>query len=1096
MSSLASFGVRKPVVANLVMLAIIALGLIFGLSLRREFFPQIDPVLVNIVAPYPGAAPDEVERSLAVKIEDSIEDLDDVKEVTSVVREGLASITVEFREGVDIDVKVAEVKREVDALQDLPDAADRIVVDKFEPNLPVIVLSIFGDGDERGMKDAIRSVRDDLRTLPGMGDVALSGVRVDEVRVEVRPEASLQHNLSLPRISQTVREHMVELPSGSVKGASQNVAVRTLAADERAETIREIVIKSDPSGQVLRLGDVADVRDGFADVEIRERLNGKPSVSLTVFKVGDEDAVSMAAMVKAYVAGLKRETIDLTLRERIAGLVRPPNDTSPVSDRVLAYELGLSRVAPLPGEIALTTDLARFIVGRLELLSRNACWGLALVFLTLVVLLNWRVSFWVAAGLAVSLTGTLAAMALLGVTLNLLTMFGLIIVLGLLVDDAIVVAENIIARHEAGEPALQAAVSGTGQVNWPVVATVLTTIGAFMPLALVQGDLGNLLEVLPQVVAIALAVSLIEALFILPCHMGHSLLKVDRLREAGRQSRFERLESKFDGYRDALFRRILVPRYAWFLERALKHRYLTVVGAIALMVASFGLVAGEVVRFTFFDSSDAETVNGELIMPIGTPAAETDRILRRVEAAAINQPEVSAAFASVGRLSALDGASSSEQSHLGQVILELKPVEERERRSKDVILAIQQELGEIPGVKSFRMEEVAGGPGGPALSLTVIGDETGPMLRAVQNLENTLAEFESVYGIANDSDAGQRELQIELKPGAAELGFTVANLGQQVRASVFGLEAYTFAGDREDVDVRVTMPADVRTSLSRIEELYVFTPLGVAVPLREVAELTERDGYATVRRLDGQRAITVTAEVDDTINNAEQVARAIRPKLGDVVAGIPGVRIAERGRQQDMRESFSTLPLGMAVAFGAIYVVLVWLFSSYVQPLVVMSAIPFATIGMIWGHLLLGFDLTFLSIIGFIALAGVVVNDSLIFIEFYNERRREGANVHDSAMAAGRARLRAILLTTITTVLGLSPLMLEQSFQARFLIPMAITIACGLISATFIILIVLPCLLMIAADIGRVMRALWSGRWDPSDRKIGGVDLAMRSPRD
>jgi HAE1 family hydrophobic/amphiphilic exporter-1 len=1077
-----AFGVRAPVVANLVMIAIIGAGIIFGLTLRREFFPEVDPTRVIVSAPYPGATPDEVEDALATKIEDRLIDLRDVKEVTSVVTEGAASVTIEFEKGIDIDVAVADVKREVDALQDLPDAADRIVVTKLEPNLPAIVLALSGpiDGpeDERNMKNAIRSIRDDLRTLPGMGDITLSGTRTDEITVEVRPGAMLEHGLSMPVIADRIRAAMLEIPGGTVRTATSNIAIRSVGVAEEADTIREIVVKGTPGGGVVRLCDIASVTNGFADVDLFTRLNGTPTVSLTVFQVGDQDIVSISDMVKAYVAGRNGEAFEPRVLERARMLLRRPGDTDPINDRQQAHQLGVIRQAtPLPGELSTTTDLARFVVGRLDLLTRNALAGGLLVFGVLVLLLNWRISLWVAAGLAVSLLGTLAVMAWIGVTLNLLTMFGLIIVIGILVDDAIVVAENITRRHELGEPALIAGVRGTNQVAWPVVATVLTTICAFLPLGLIDGEIGDFLRVLPIVVACALLVSLIEGLFILPSHMAHSLSAIDRQRGSIKRGLFARMERGLDNGREWFFGVLLVPRYLKTLRWCLRNRYAAVAASIAILMGSMGMIAGGFLEFIFFETDDAETVNVEVRMPIGTPALETDRVIRKVEAAAILQPEVASAWAQAGAIGDLEGrGGDSSQSHLGQVILELEPVETRDRSSDQVMVSIRQALGELPTARSIRMQGVSGGPGGPAFTLTIAGDDPGSVDAVADEVKHLMATYDGVYDISDDIDRGQREVQFVLRDGASELGFTRATLGSQIQGLAFGLEAFTFAGDREDVDVRVRAPQDVRRSIADVEAQFVFTPDGTAVPLSEVAEFRQAESFATIRRLDRQRAITVNADIDRARANPEEVIADMRPQLAEIESRYPGVRVLERGRQQDTNESLSTLPLGMVVALGLIYVILAWLFSSYTQPLVVMSAIPFAMIGMIWGHIALGYSMTFLSLIGFVALSGVVVNDSLIFMEFFNEQRREGKSIADACVSAGRARLRAILLTTVTTSFGLLPLMLEQSFQARFLIPMAITIACGLISATFVILLVLPCLLMILEDVRRLVVTLWTGR--------------------
>ncbi|HED53800.1 MAG TPA: efflux RND transporter permease subunit [Phycisphaerales bacterium] len=1119
--SLASFGVRRPVVANLVMLAIVAAGVIFGFNLRREFFPEIRPNLVLVTAPYPSASPDEVEQALAKKIEDAIDTLDDVEEINTTVSQGGATLSIEFAEGVDVDQKVADVKREIDALQDLPEESDRIVVQKLEPNLPTINVSLFGDTDERTMKRAIRQIKDDLESIPGMGDISESGVRGDEIRIEVRPEALIKYRLSMPAIADRIRAEMQELPGGTVQSNTVNISVRTLGTEETSEQIRRLVIRADGQGEIVRLGDIADITEGFVDVDVRSRLNGKPAFSLTVFKVGDGDAVEIAEMVKAYAAGINGQELEMTLGERFktfmakgrqdqlhrkavkqaeeAGMPAPAEPRlEPVSGRIRAYELGRARAAaggvPPGAQVAVTTDLAKFIVGRLNLLTRNALWGGILVFGTLVLLLNWRVSFWVALGLVISLLGTLAVMSFVGITLNLLTMFGLIVVIGLLVDDAIVVAENIMARHEQGESALQAAIGGTNQVGWPVVATVLTTVCAFLPLALIQGEIGDFLEVLPIVVVCALGVSLIESLLILPSHMGHSLLKVDRRRAKGQTGRLARIESGFDNARDAFFNKMLIPAYLRLLRLAIRFRYVTTAIAIGLVLISAGLVRGGLVEFIFFETGDSETISGELRMPIGTPTDVTDQYLSRIESVCLAQPEVVNCWAIAGAYSSLDGGGGGQQGHLGQVILEIMPVEEREahnpklRPSPEIIEDVMAELGEMPGIKSFRMEGVAGGPSGPAITLTVVGHSEELITRIVDEVKRTIAMYPGVTNIVDDSDRGQRELRFHLRDGASELGFTTAMVAQQIRGAVFGLEPYTFAGDNEDVSVRLMMPERVRRSLAAIENLELISPAGDAVPLPEVVRVEEVEGYATVRRLDGKRAVTVTADVDRQSGaNPEIITAALHPVIAGIASANPGIDILERGRQKEVAESFSTLPIGMLVAAGLIYVILAWLFSSYIQPLVVMSAIPFAMVGMVWGHLIMHTSMTFLSLIGFVALAGVVVNDSLIFVEFFNEKRSAGLGLADAALAAGRARLRAILLTTITTVLGLMPLMLENSFQAKFLIPMAITISFGLMSATLITLVVLPCLLLIFDDVHMALLALWRGRVVPREEQVGLV---------
>ncbi|MFG0275005.1 MAG: efflux RND transporter permease subunit [Phycisphaerales bacterium] len=1086
--SLSSFGVRRPVVANLVMLAIVGAGLILGAGLRREFFPEVRPNLVTIAAPYPGASPDEIEDSLAIKIEDRIADLRGVKEINTTIVDGAANLTIEFVDGYPIDDAVARVKREVDALQDLPERSERIIVEELEPKIPVITVTLFGDADERTMKDAAQRMREDLRSLPGMGTVAISGVRTDEISVEVDPDALLKHSVSLVEVSRKVTEAMAELPGGAVRTPSQNVAIRTLGAEEIAAEVRDIIVVASPEGRPVRLGEIARVTQGFEDVDIATRLNGQPAVSLTIYAEGDQDVVEIADLVRAYVVGRRGDGLRMNLPERLAFA----SDAENFPPRVQAYELGLSHEAKPPGEIALHNNISRFVSQRLELLSRNAFWGGVLVFCTLMLLLAPRVALWVTVGLIISLLGALAFMQIIGLTLNFLTMFGLIIVLGLLVDDAIVVAENIKSRHERGEPPLKAAINGAIQVEWPVVATVLTTIAAFMPLRLIEGQIGDFMGALPLVVICALSISLIESLLILPAHMGHSLEHADR-RGKGR---LDRLAQRIDERRTRFFNDFLAPRLAWVLERALRRRYRTVAIAISVLLGSLGMVAGGRVAFVFLQSADSETVFVNLQMPVGTPMAQTEEVVRRIEATAgeLQPDEIQTVFSLVGSQQDPEGRGGVNQSHIGQVVLELVPVEARDRASDAIIDDLRARLGTLAGVKSLRFEEVQGGPAGPGITYTLVGENERRIEQAADAVMAALEDFEGVHSISVDVDRGQRELRLRLRPGAQELGFTTESVALQMRAAVFGIEAHTFAGEREDVDVRVKLDESSRRSLSAIESLYIFTPDGRPVPIGEVVEISDAEGYASIRRLDRRRAITVSADVYNSIVSPEQVTRELGATLRAIEADHPGVSVIPRGRQKEVADSFRTLPIGMLAAVGMIYLILAWLFHSYVQPLAVLMAVPFSMIGVVWGHWLLGFDMTILSLIGFVALTGIVVNDSLILMEFYNHKRREGLDAHDALIAAGRARIRAILLTTITTVLGLSPLMLEQSFQARFLIPMAITISFGLISATVLILVVLPCLVMIAADVKRIALWLWHGGRIPAgamSAQTAAIDAAL-----
>ncbi len=1102
--SLPKFGVEKPVPVNLLMMAIILTGLVSGLSLRREFFPEIDPEAVSIATPYPGAVPEEVEESLVIKIEDRLTTIESVDEISASVFEGGAGITANLVEGSDVDEALEEIEREMDSLLDLPEDSEEIVVEVFEARLPVIMVTVAGELDEASLKDAIRGVREDLRDMPGMGELLIEGARDYEVRVDLRQSALLQYGLSLPEVTQTIQSWMREVPGGTVRGSLGDTRVRTMGVTERDETILQIPVLTQPDGTVVRVADIGTVTEGFVDEALGVRFNQQPAARITVFKVGDQDIVEMAERVRAYVLGRQGEPLGLGWFERLTK-----------KHMVDAYEIGLNSTQANPQglQIATMSDLSRFVEGRLDLLVRNARNGAVLVFITLLLFLNWRAAMWVGVGLTTALLGTLVLMGWLDVTLNLLTMFGLIVVLGLLVDDAIVVAENIQARHERGEPALSAAVRGAGQVSWPVVATVMTSVVAFLPLSFIKGQIGDLLGALPMVVAVALFMSLLESLLILPSHMGHSLLKRDQRKTGKLASMYKR----FEDARDRLILHTVVPRFGVVLGFLLKNRYTTVAVALAILIGSMGLVAGKRVVFEFLPDSDAETLIVDVQMPVGTNLERTNAAVATIESAIAElqaDGEVKLMSAQVGQSTNIDtGEASAASPHIAQIFIELAFVEDRDRESSEIIADLRSRLeGRLPEVERISFSQISGGPAGPDIQMNLASEDDAQRQAAVNDLKRLLANYNGVVDIRDNAELGQPEMQWSVTESGAALGFTNQFLATQLRGFLFGLDAHVFSEREEDIDVRVRLDEDTRRSLFDIENAWVMSPSGIPVPLIEVAEVEETQSYAMIRRIDRERAVTVMADIVPGISPEEIVEQFNKPNLGggdnllsklvrlyrmlglledplspldELRAKYPMVSIEYAGRQEQTADAFASLPIGFAASAVLIYVILAWLFSSYFQPLAVMSAIPFAMIGMVWGHFLLGYNMTFLSLIGFVALSGIVVNDSLILVEFYNdERRLKGMSVYDSLVSAGRSRLRAIMLTTITTVLGLTPLILEQSFQAKFLIPMGISIAGGLVSATGVILIVLPCLMLIFDDVGRLSYFLWHGHPKPEPKPI------------
>ncbi len=1068
MRGLVEFGVRRPIVGSLLMWFLVIGGVYCLLTLRREFFPKVDPDAAAISIVYPGASPEEVEESMARKIEDAVADLDGVKRITSIIAEGGGGINVEFNDGRDIQDALDDTRVAIDGLEDLPDEADRIRVTELQPNFPVIMLTLFGDTSETALKQAARRVSDELKSLPEMGSVVLTGTRDYEIRVDVDPLALERHGLRLGAVTDIVRAWMAEVPGGTMRTAGANVGVRTVGVAERAETIRQIPIKATSDGQVVRLGDVATVREDFVDQEVNRRFNGLPAASIIVFKKGEEDAVRIAELVRGYVAGRRGEAYTSpSMWSEIKSVVTG-------SDRRRGYELGVAAQArdPLPCQIQTHSDLARIIEGRLDLLTNDAWQGSLLVLVVMLLFMNARSAWWVMSGIFVSIGCTVLLMWALDVTLNLVTMFGLLIVVGMLADDAIVVSDIILQRAARGEKAEDAAIEGTYSVFWPIVANATTVVLAFLPLAFVGGRIGDLLANLPLVAAVALGSSVVETMLILPAHMAHAVHAMRRFRPGP----ISKIWKRFEDWRETRFMPRVIELYSRFATLCMDNRYVTSAATTAVLVASLGMVAGGRVPFTFLPSDDSETAVVDLRLPIGATLEATKACAERFERAAALQPEVRAVSSILGQAANFEtGQASDSASNVAQLYVELVPVETRSRDSSHVMAAIREAAGDMSEVESLRITEINGGPSGADITYQVRGEDKPAARAAADALKAALTRFAGVESIVDDDYSTQRELRISLRPSAAAMGLTVADVARQIRGILYGLEAHTYSADREDIKVRVRIDEESRRRIDSISELWIAGPDGRLLPLSEVAVVEESNAYAAVRRVDRLRTITVTADcVGDT--NPEMVTAALAPALAEIRRDHPSIEVREAGRQKDLADAFATLPIAFLAAVAGIYVVLAWLFGNYTQPFAVMLAIPFGVIGVIWGHKLMGYQLTFLSLVGFVALAGIVVNNSLILVEFTNEAMRdEGLDLEQALLKAGSQRLRPIFLTTLTTVVGLVPLLAERSFQARFLIPMGISIGGGLLSSTALTLLVLPANIMIIDDLRRFLHHLWHG---------------------
>ncbi len=1061
MTSLPRFSIDNPVLVNLAMIAIVVGGVFSAFTLVREMFPESTPHEVRITTVYPGATPAEIEKGISVKLEEVIKDLEEIEEIRTVNGEGFSSIRAVLYSNVDdVDQVVTDVKAAIDTIprDEFPEEAEEPQVGKFEPRLPVINVAFFGDLDDETTKRIGKRLRDDLLLLPGISDVVLSGTRRDEISVEIRPEKLVEYGLSFMEVGQAIRSANLDLPGGQVKTGGANVSVRTLGEKDQAEPIGEIIVRSDPSGKLIRLNEIAEVIDGFEDADIVSRFNAQPAAMVTVYKTADQDAIDISKKVRAFVAGKKRQELERDWFDKL-------KSNLPIRDQIQEiYEDAYNDPYPAIGQLKTATNLARFIEGRLDLLKRNGLWGLMLVFSSLLLFLNWRVALWVMVGLVVAILGTLVALNILGYSLNLISMFGLIVVLGLLVDDAIIVGEHVFTRVEGGMEPRLAAITGTEAVTWPVVCAIATTIVAFAPLMFIEGQIGDFMRVLPIVVLCALSVSVFEALSILPSHLAEGLKPVSALERGGAATGLRRWVVRFRNFQTHVVKNVLLRSYERLLRAAVEYRYVTTAALLGVLILSLGLVAGGRVKIEFIQKMDSETLTAGLRMPVGTPIEQTGQAIQKVEQAVVALPELDSMYTLLGAQYGNQGAMSEQATHLGQCIIELKPIDQRQRNSEEILRELREKTRDMPGVNSLKFAGAVHGPGGATIQIEISGDRLSDLVDAAERIKAELRAYEGVFDIEDDFDAGRREIQIELLDSARALGLTTHSLATQVRAAFYGLEARQIQRDREDVKVMVRYPEESRRRIYDVESMWIAAPDGTLVPFAEVARIKEGRSYATIKRKDQKRTVTVTADVDEAAGNARDISAGLADGFPALQREFPGLHLEFGGQQRERLKSFGSLRQNFATAILLIYVILAGLFRSYAQPIIVMCAIPFGAIGVIAGHYALGYPITILSLIGMVALSGIVVNDSLILVDFINRRRREGIPVFEAIIDGGRQRLRPILLTSITTILGLAPLLLETSFQARFLIPMGISIAAGLLFATVLTLIGVPSLYMIMED--------------------------------
>ena len=1026
--------VNNPITANLMMLALLLGGVFTLMTIKQEVFPDFEMDLVNVVVPYPGASPDEVEKGIVLVVEEALRGVDGVKKVTSSASEGNGRISAELLTTANRQRVYQDIQQEIDRIRTFPEEAEEPRVSLASRRRQVIGLVLYGDQTESVLRDVAEQVREELLQKPSITLVEMAGVRAREISISV-PQSTLRaHNLTLQQVARTVAQASVELPGGGVKTTAGEILVRIRDRRDWGKEFARIPIISTETGKQLLLGDIANIEDGFEDTDYEASYDGKRAVSIEVYRIGKQKPIDIANAARAVVDTLKKEL-------------------------------------PAGIQIDVLRDRSDIFRQRALLLRKNGTIGLILVLLLLGTFLEARLALWVAMGIPISFLGGLIFLPMFGVSINMISMFAFLIALGIVVDDAIVVGENIYEHHQRGMPFLQAAVVGTREVSLPVNFSVLTNIVAFLPLFFVPGFIGKIWRVIPAVVVTVFAISLVECLYVLPSHLGH-------VRPRKRNRFAERLHQAQQRFSQG-FMRGVQRVYGPFLDSVLTHRYIAVSCAVAALLVVIAYIRSDRMGIVPMPRVDADYSVVTAVLPYGSPVEKARAVRARLIASARqlgeeikeddpqDREEVTGIYAQIG--GAFRGVSGA---HVVSVRAYLAHPDRRPVDTRAFTMRWRKMTGEITGLEASTFESDRGGPGsGVALSLRLSHADTHTLDLVGAELADVLKTFPIVSDIDDGFTPGKKQFDFRILPTGLNLGMTSSEIARQVRNAYYGAEALRQQRGRSEIRVRARLPKNERISEHDIETLLLRTPAGTWVPLYEVAEVSRGRAYTSIEREDGKRIITVSANVTPP-SESERILKTIMsehfPRLQE---RYPGLGYSFAGRQLDLREGMTALKHGFLVAILMIYVLLAIPFRSYSQPLIVMISIPFGIVGAVIGHMVMGYDLSMISMMGIIALSGVVVNDSLVLIDYANRRRQDGNDARTAMHLAGVRRFRPIMLTTLTTFGGLAPMIFETSRQARFMIPMAISLGYGILFATLITLILVPSLYMISEDMRRVW--LW-----------------------
>ncbi len=1029
---------RNPVAANLLMAVLLVGGGLAMLTIQQEEFPNIDTQVVTITVPYLGAAPEESEQGVCVRVEDAIEGVEGIDKVRATASEGACTVMAELVMDADANQVLGEIKSRVDGINSLPEETEKPIVSKLMMSKNVAQIAISGNADERTLKEIGKEVRDDLAAMAGISQVTLNYVRPYEISLEVSQYNLRRYGLTLDDVARAVRNASLDMPGGSIRTEGGEILIRTKGQAYWGQEFEDIVVLTRGDGTKVTLKEIADIRDGFEEGDLAARFNGKPAAVVKVQQVGKEDTMEMARDIRAYVADYQ---------------------------------------ALLPPGIDLTvwTDESKQLSQRLNTLTNTALSGLILVVVILALFLRFRLAMWVAAGIPTALLGTIALFPYADITISTVTVMAFILVLGILVDDAIVVGERVYGHEQMGKHPVQAAIDGTWEVSVPVVFGVLTTMAAFLPLIIVPGRMAEFFGVIGYVVIIALLFSIVESQLILPAHLAH---RNHSEPTHGLARQWNRLQS----YLSSWLENVAARRYKPLLELSVQWRYATAAAGLGILVLAIALIASGRVVFGFFPAVEGDRVYAQLEMPEGTAVDVTARAAEKIEDAADKlrlelddqiQPEhgsvIVNVLSSIGAAVERGGPSagiSSGRSHYAEVVIELLPLKQRGAISAKTVAKRWRELtGDVPDAVKLTFNADAFSAGDP-INYELAGKDVDRLRQAAAELRAELGRYNGVFDIADSFRAGKQEIKLSLLPEARPLGLNLSDLARQVRNAFYGVEAQRVQRGEDEVRVMVRFPEQERRSIGNMEDMYIRTPDGNEVPFYSVAKFEIGRGFSSIHRVDGRRVVNVTADVDRSVVSPEEVNASIQhtvvPALMEKYRGID---IGLSGEQEERSKAMSGLAYGALLALVIIYALLAIPLRSYVQPLVIMSVIPFGAVGAIVGHWIMGQLLVFFSALGIVALSGVVVNASLVLVDYINRRRREGADITEAILEAGVVRFRPIMLTSVTTFVGLVPLMATSTPATAFVIPMAVSLAWGVLFATFITLFLVPALYTITEDV-------------------------------